>query len=90
MATVAVTIAITIVVTVVLRFFLNYLKLLKFVWNYPTPSVPIPLFGHTHKFFKVERQDLLETLLKLTKADPKYRKVCILAGQSPQDDPKGY
>ena len=47
------------------------------------PSLPLPLAGHAHLFFNINREDILDTVLKLIKVETNQRKVMIFLGNQP-------
>ena len=59
-------------------------KKLKLLFSgFPTPSLPFPIIGHSHLFFNVNREDILDTLLALLKGDIKQRKMMTIIGNKP-------
>ena len=44
------------------------------------PSLPLPISGHAHLVYNVNREDILETILTLAKADTKQRKLNLFLG----------
>ena len=51
--------------------------------QYPMPALPLPLVGHGHLFFKINREDILDTILTLVKVDTNQRKVMVFLGNQP-------
>ena len=47
------------------------------------PSLPLPLAGHAHLFFNINREDILDTVLKLIKVENNPRKMMIFLGNQP-------
>ena len=48
--------------------------------QYPMPSLPLPLVGHSHLLFNINREDILDTILTLVKVDTNQRKVMVFIG----------
>ena len=67
MATISVAIVITIIIAIIIKLILKYMKDLKFALTVKSPSLPLPLIGHSHLLFKVNREDILETVLDIAK-----------------------
>ena len=44
------------------------------------PSLPLPLVGHSHLLFNINREDILDTILTLVKVDTNQRKVMVFIG----------
>ena len=44
------------------------------------PSLPLPLVGHSHLFFNINREDIIDTILTLVKVDTNQRKVMTFLG----------
>ena len=81
MATVAAAIATAFIFVLLIKLFINYLKDLEFSRKYATPSLPLPLLGHSHLFFGVNREDIVDTLMELMKVDHTGRKMGSIMGQ---------
>ena len=47
------------------------------------PALPLPLSGHSHLFFNINREDILDTVLTLTKVDTNQRKMMAFLGNQP-------
>ena len=47
------------------------------------PSLPLPLVGNAHLFFNINREDILDTVLNLSKVDTNQRKVMVFLGNQP-------
>ena len=47
------------------------------------PSLPLPLAGHAHLFFNINREDILDTVLNLIKVETNQRKMMIFIGNQP-------
>ena len=47
------------------------------------PALPLPLVGHSHLFFNIKREDVLDTVLTLVKVDTNQRKVMVFLGNQP-------
>jgi len=80
MATVAATIAVAFLVVGLIKLLLEYVKQVKLCKKYPMPSLPLPLVGHCHLFYNINREDILDTVLTLAKVDTNQRKVMIFLG----------
>lgn len=83
MATVAATIAVAFLVVGLIKLLLEYVKQLKLFKLYPMPSLPLPLAGHAHLFFNINREDILDTVLNLIKVETNQRKMMIFLGNQP-------
>ena len=68
MATIAAAIAAALVLILIVRIVVNYLKELKFSRDYGN-RLPIPVIGHSHLFYNVKRQDILDKLMEVMKPD---------------------
>ena len=51
--------------------------------QYSMPSLPLPLAGHAHLFFNINREDILSTTLNLIKVETNQRKMMIFLGNQP-------
>ena len=75
MATIAATIAVGLLTILIVRFLIRYLNVLKLSKEYPTPSLPLPVVGHSHLLYNINREDIIDTILTLTKTDTSGRKM---------------
>jgi hypothetical protein len=80
MATIAATIAVAFVVAALVKALLKYWSHLQFTKEVVNPGLPLPLVGHSHLFYNVNREDILDTLLELAKVDTKNRKMGAIIG----------
>ena len=83
MATLAVTIAVALFIVAFIRFLVNYVNEIKLCRKYPTPSLPLPLIGHSHLLYNVNREDIVETIIELSKCDTVKRKMATVIGFNP-------
>ena len=44
------------------------------------PALPLPLVGHSHLFFNINREDILDTVLTIAKVDTNQRKMMVFIG----------
>ena len=63
MATLAVTAAFAIIIATFIKIVLNYLNELKFCKGYTTPSLPLPIIGHSHLLYNINREDIVDTII---------------------------
>ena len=83
MATLAVTIAVALFIVAFIKFLLNYVHEIKLCQKCPTPSLPLPFIGHSHLLYNVNREDIVETIIELTKVDTVRRKMATIIGFHP-------
>ena len=83
MATLAVTAAFAIIIATLIKIVLNYLKELKFCNGYITPALPLPVIGHSHLLYNINREDIVDTIIELTKCDTVRRKMATIIGFKP-------
>ena len=83
MASLAVTIAVALFIAAFIKILVDYLNQIKFCKGYPTPSLPLPIIGHSHLLYNVNREDIVETIIELTKCDTVRRKIATIIGFNP-------
>ena len=83
MATLAVTAAIAILIATFIKILLDYYNIIKFCKGYITPSLPLPIVGHSHLLFNINREDIVETIIELTRCDTLRRKMATVIGFYP-------
>ena len=80
MASLTISIAVTFLSIFLIKCCLNYLKELKFSWDYSTASIPLPFIGHAYLVAFTKRENMLAKLISLFKGHSK-RTGSVIAGQ---------
>ena len=80
MATLALTIAVALFVVAFIKVLVDYVNQIKFCRTCATPSLPLPLIGHSHLLYNVNREDIVETVIELTRCDTLKRKMATIIG----------
>ena len=83
MAAIAATLAVAILTIILVKILVKYVKFLNHAKDYVTPSLALPVVGHSYLLFNVNREDIIQTLLTLCKADTSGRKLLTDIGGSP-------
>ena len=81
MANIAAAIVVAFIVAALVKLIMKYWSDLKFSKEFNAPGLPFPLIGHSNLLFNVNREDVLEVLLELSKSDPKGRKIGTVLGR---------
>lgn len=83
MATLALTIAVALFVVAFIKVLVDYVNQIKFCRQCATPSLPLPFIGHSHLLYNVNREDIVETVIELTRCDTLKRKMATIIGFKP-------
>ena len=83
MATLAATIAVALFIAAFFKLLVDYIKQVKFCNRYVNPGLPLPIIGHSHLLYNVNREDIVGTIIELTKCDTIRRKMATIIGYNP-------
>ena len=79
MANLPITIFFGIVTVIISKIIWTWIRQLRqtLLSNISSPGLPLPLLGHSHHFFNVPPQNIVDVLSNIVKRDEKRRKVRV-------------